>query len=48
MVDIPPVGDDIEHEPLSSVIDIGNDTFILDVVLMELLGRIVTLYVVCF
>lgn len=42
-LDIPPVGDDIEHEPYSSVIVVGNDTVILDYVLMELLGRIVTL-----
>jgi hypothetical protein len=47
-LDIPPVGDDIEHEPSLSLIEVGNDTVILDVVLMELLGRIVTLYVVYF
>jgi hypothetical protein len=47
-LDIPPVGDEIVHEPESSAIEVGNDTVILDVVLMELLGSIVTLYVVYF
>lgn len=40
---MPPVGEEIVHEPYSSEIVVGNDTVILDVVLMELEGRIVTL-----
>jgi hypothetical protein len=47
-LDIPPVGDEIVHEPYSSKIEVGNDTVIIDVVLMEVVGRIVTLYVVYF
>ncbi len=45
---MPPVGDSIVHEPEYSVIDVGKETVILDVVLIELEGQIVTLYLVSF
>jgi hypothetical protein len=45
---MPPVGDSIVHEPLYSEIDVGKETVILDVVLIELEGQIVTLYLLSF
>jgi hypothetical protein len=45
---MPPVGDSIVHEPAYSVIDVGKETVILDEVLIELEGQIVTLYLVSF